>query len=54
MVTGQNGTGQNGTYKIVAIFIDYNSTELNLYPGKYISWYPPGNLVTSGMSRVNN
>jgi len=32
MVTGQNGTGQNGTYKIVAIFIDYNSTELNLYP----------------------
>jgi len=30
-VTGQNGIGQNGTDKIVAISIDSNSTELNFY-----------------------
>jgi len=30
-VTGQNGIGQNGTDKMVAIFIDSNSTELNFY-----------------------
>src|SRR6218665_3631198 len=30
-VTGQNGIGQNGTDKMVATFIDSNSTELNLY-----------------------
>src|SRR6218665_1720454 len=30
-VTGQNGRGQNGTDKMVATFIDSNSTELNFY-----------------------
>jgi len=30
-VTGQNGIGQNGTDKMVATFIDSNSTELNFY-----------------------
>ena len=30
-VTGQNGIGQNGTDKMVATFIDSNSTELNSY-----------------------
>ena len=30
-VTGQNGIGQNGTDKMVAIFINSNSTELNFY-----------------------
>ena len=30
-VTGQNGIGQNGTDKVVAIFIHSNSTELNFY-----------------------
>jgi len=30
-VTGQNGIGQNGTDKMVAISIDSNSTELNFY-----------------------
>jgi len=33
-VTGQNGIGQNGTNKLVAIFIDSNSTELNFYSVK--------------------
>ena len=28
---GQKGIGQNGTDKMVAIFIDSNSTELNFY-----------------------
>ena len=32
MVYGQNGMGQNGTDKMVAIFhIDYNSSEFNSY-----------------------
>jgi len=31
MVTGQNGIGQTGTNKMVATFIDSNSTELNFY-----------------------
>jgi len=31
MVTGQNGIGQNGMDKMVAIFIDFNSIEMNLY-----------------------
>jgi len=31
MVTGQNSIGQNGTDKMVAIFKDSNSTELNFY-----------------------
>jgi len=31
MVTGQNGSGQNGMDKMVATFIDSNSTELNFY-----------------------
>jgi len=30
-VTGQNGIGQNGRDKMVAIFIDSNSTELTFY-----------------------
>jgi len=30
-VTGQSGIGQNGMDKMVAIFIDVNSIELNLY-----------------------
>jgi len=30
-VTGQNGILQNGTNKMVLIFIDFNSTELNFY-----------------------
>ena len=30
-VTGQNGIGQNGTDKMVATFIDSNSTKLNFY-----------------------
>ena len=30
-VTGENGIEQNGTNKMVAIFIDSNSTELNFY-----------------------
>ena len=30
-VTGQNGIGQNGTDKMVATFIDSNSTELSFY-----------------------
>ena len=30
-VTGQNGVRRNGTNKMVAIFIDSNSTELNFY-----------------------
>src|SRR6218665_1679386 len=30
-VTGQNGVGQNGMDKMVATFIDSNSTELNFY-----------------------
>jgi len=31
MVTGQNGIGENGTDKMVAISIDFNSIELNIY-----------------------
>jgi len=31
MVTVQNGIGQNGTDKMVAMLIDFNSNELNLY-----------------------
>jgi len=41
-VTGQNGIGQNGTDKMVEIFIDSNSTELNLflfYFFNHKSWY---------------
>jgi len=30
-VTGQNGIGQNGTDKMVAISLYSNSTELNFY-----------------------
>jgi len=30
-VTGQNGIGQNGTDKMVAISIDFNSMVLNIY-----------------------
>jgi len=30
-VTGQNGIGQNGTDKMVAISVDSNSTELDFY-----------------------
>src|SRR6218665_85791 len=31
LVTGQNGIGQNGTGKMVTIFIDSHSTKLNFY-----------------------
>jgi len=30
-VTGQNGIEQNGTDKMVAISIEFNSIELNIY-----------------------
>jgi len=41
MVTGQNGIGQNGTDKMVAIFIDFQiviNEENHIVSGSWIAW----------------